>query len=389
MANHNLVEVPSSCLAVSARRGGIEMLEEVAGEWRDLCQQAPHDEPFYHPEWIAAHIRAFTPGAELFVLMVRIENQLRLLLPLIEERRWLSGIPVRAFRTPVNSHSCRFDIVRSPGPEGDAAIRAAWEHLGKLPDWDLLELDQVPPGGGLEAIALAAQESGFEAVQRPLLPSPVVPVPADSEGCNQVPPNSKLRSQLRQVRRQLEAEGTLRLSRIERADFDALQRFYQLEASGWKGKEKSAIACDPSTQQFYQEVAESAARLGYLCLYTLELNDHLLAAHFGLCYRDTYYSPKIAIDENFKKWAPGHLIVSEILRDCCSRGIKTYDITGPHDDWKLKWTSQTRTTFTHFIFSKSLQGRLAHALRFRVRPMLKKIIQQLKVSTVQKGEKNP
>jgi hypothetical protein len=34
------------------------------------------------------------------------------------------------------------------------------------------------------------------------------------------------------------------------------------------------------TRQFYDEKAESAARLGYFSRYMLELNGQLLAAHF-------------------------------------------------------------------------------------------------------------
>lgn len=388
MENRSAVGVTSSSFAVSVRRGGVDVVDQLADEWRDLCQEAPNDEPFYHPEWIGAHIRAFIPRAKVLVLVVRMDGRLRLLLPFVEERGSFDGVPVRMFRTPVNSHPGRFDIVRSPGPESDAAILAAWEHLSKLPGWDVLQFAEIPEGGVLEALALTAQASGFRTAKIPMSPSPIVPVPTDPELLKQMPRSSSMRSKLRQVRRELSGQGPLHLYRVETADRDALRRFYELESSGWKGEEKSAIACDAKTQQFYDEVAKSAARFGYFCLYMLELNGRLLAAHFGLSSRGTYYSPKIAYDESFKQWAPGHLIVSEILQDCCARGIKTYDITGPNDEWKMKWTTEARPKFTQFIFHKGVLGSLAYMLRFRIRPVLKKSALMMKARRhIGEGEK--
>jgi CelD/BcsL family acetyltransferase involved in cellulose biosynthesis len=106
------------------------------------------------------------------------------------------------------------------------------------------------------------------------------------------------------------------------------------------------------------------------------LDGHLLASHLGLSYKGRYFSPKVAYNEDLKQWAPGHLIVEEILRDCAARDVREYDITGPSDPWKAKWTSQTRQQKMQFIFAKGVSGDLAHAIRFRLRPWLKKITGQ-------------
>jgi CelD/BcsL family acetyltransferase involved in cellulose biosynthesis len=80
----------------------------------------------------------------------------------------------------------------------------------------------------------------------------------------------------------------------------------------------------------------------------------------------------VAYNEKFQQYCPGHLIVNEILRDCASRGVSQYDITGPDDDWKIKWTSETRSMCKYFIFRKGIPGCLAYTLKFRVRPTIKK-----------------
>src|SRR5947209_7517069 len=114
--------VTSSSMLVSAHRGGVEVVEHWADAWRNLCDECVDDQPFYHPEWIAAHIRAFTPTATVLLLTVSCEDRLCLVLPLLEDRTLFCGLPLRRLRAPVNSHSCRFDAVRCSGPQGDLAL---------------------------------------------------------------------------------------------------------------------------------------------------------------------------------------------------------------------------------------------------------------------------
>src|ERR1700685_1703074 len=104
-----------------AHCGGVEVVERWADEWRRLCVESPDDQPFYRPEWIAAHIRAFTPAAKVVLLTVSAAGKLLFVLPLLREWAMFNGMPLRRLRAPVSSHSCRFDAVRHASPEGNAA----------------------------------------------------------------------------------------------------------------------------------------------------------------------------------------------------------------------------------------------------------------------------
>jgi len=359
-------EVPPSDLVVASQRGGIELVDQMADEWRGLCDVATNEQPFYRPEWIRAYIRAFVPGASLLLITAKLHGRLCLVLPLVEERGTFSKVPLRKLRSPVNFWAGRFDAVRSSGPEGDAGIIAAWEHLKKLEGWDLLQLRDAPEGGTVSLLAAAARADRFQVFQQPDKPSPYVPIPADPDLLKQMPLNSRLRRELRQVRRQLSEQGPLNFYRVETADRDELERFYQLEASGWKGREGSAILT-LGLRHFFDEIAESAARFGYFTLYLLELKGQLLAAHFGFTQRDCYYSVVVAYNENFRQFSPGHLIISEIVLDCAARGLRGYDATGQDQEWKMKWTNQVRPVSHYHIF-RGPMGSLAYIMATRIRP---------------------
>lgn len=364
------VESGEKSFEVSAQSGGTEVLDRLADEWRALAAQSADDEPFYHPEWIGAIIRTFFPNSRVLVISVRTDGSLKLVLPLLQERAQFFGVPVLRLRSPVNVHSCRFDAVRCASSEGEQAMLAAWRHLKEERAWDLLEFSDIPDESTVEALVGAAQVDGFRTAKVPMRPNPIVGI----EELEKLPRNTRLRGKLRQAHRELSKKGSLRLCRIESANGEVLERFYELEASGWKGREGGAIRNEAKARQFYDDIAQIAAQHGYLSLYTLECDGKLLAAHFGLCHKGRYYSPKLAYDESYREWAVGHLIVSEILRECAVRGIHTYDITGPDDEWKMKWTDQVRRRSMYFVFRDNALGSLAYALRFRLRPAIKRLL---------------
>jgi CelD/BcsL family acetyltransferase involved in cellulose biosynthesis len=345
----------------------------LAPEWRDLCAESADDQVFYRPEFIRAHIRAKIPAARLVIITVRQEERLRFLLPLIEERSTFSKIPVRRLREPADLNCGRFDAVRRAGAQGEAAILAAWRHLREMGGWDLLQLRFSLAGSTTGRLASAAEADGFLTVHESDRPNPYVPVPTDPALLEQMPRNSKLRSQLRQIRRKIAEQGTMELHCVENADPAALDRLFALEASGWKGRGGTAVNDQPAVRQFFNQLAEAAASFGHLCLYMLELNGELIAAHFSLHYRGRCHSPIVAFNEKFRHFAPGHLIVSETLRDCVRRGITGYDITGQDQDWKMKWTNQALPISHHYVFRGPI-GHLAYGAGFRLRSSMRRLL---------------
>ena len=363
----------ASSMRATAQSGGIEVVEHWDEQWRELCDESADDQPFFRPEWIAAHLRAFTPKARVLLVTAASEEKLLFVLPLLREFAIFSGVPVRRLRAPVNPHSHRFDAVRHASREGEESVRAAWSYLDHLGGWDLLQFDDVLEGSTVALLVKAAADAGVHTAKIPTRSNPYVSIPAEAQ-LGELPVNKRLRTQLRSIRRETAKNGQFQFRRFDRVNPEELKRFYDLEASGWKGAEGSAIACQSRVRQFYDEIAQLATHHGYFRMYSLEMNGELLASHFGLAHKGRYFSPKIAYNERFPQYAPGHLIVSEIVQDCAATGVHEYDITGVNDEWKMKWASQVRPKFTYLVFRKSLPGSLAHALRFRIKPALKKLI---------------
>jgi len=358
--------------------GGVELIEKLADEWRRLCDEASR-EPFYRPEWVAAYVRAFAPDEKVVLITVRSGGVLQAVLPMIEERSHYCGIPVTKLRGAANAHSCRFDLVRSAGPDGDAATAAIWRYLSESPGWDLIEFPYVVEGAALEPMANTARLERFPIGLKESMRTPYVPLswiaPADDPILYHT--NPRFRAQVRRKRRQIETGGKLEMRRVTTADPALLQAFYDLEGSGWKGKQGTAIACSEDTRRFYNEIGRYGEQFGYLTLYFLEYDGRPIAAQFGITHGGRYFMPKLAFDENYSQYGPGHLLIHEILRDCVERGLSEYDFTGPWAEYKAKWTSSTRLHSTITIFRHGFFGEALHTAKFKVEEGVKDVLRPL------------
>lgn len=366
-------ECSDTQLTAQTHRGDVQLVEQLAGEWRELCKEGPRDEPFFRPEWIAAYLRAFEPRTPVLLATAHSGERLRAVLPLIEKDTFFCGIPARILRGAGNEHSGRFDLLRSAGEDGDHAVRLIWDALKGRTDWDLIELPYVPEGGAAEQLLRLASDDGFLTGQYESYRSPYISL-VGSDRADLIPRRSDFRHNLRRRLRRAQEKWNVHLRRIDRPDPVALNRFYELEASGWKGKEKTAITCSASPRRFYDEIASVGSRFGYFSLYLLNFDDTLVAGHFGLSYQGHYYSAKVAYDETYGFYGPGHLIIEAILRDILAQGFSEFDFLGPWMDWKESWAREGRTHSFCYVFRPGLLGHALYTAKLKLLTTLRRIV---------------
>ena len=362
-------ELREDHLSVRVQSGGMELVERIADAWRDLCDEAGDNEVFYRPEWALAYFQAFHPKADVVVLSAWRGAQLRGVLPLVRHRVKAYGLPIIKLAVPGNVYSFRAGLTICAGEEGNEVLRELWQSVQKLPQWDVIDIDNVVEGSGLDRLRELALVNGYAAARKRISQTLYLTIgkPVDEKPANQTPwlaeTRPKFRSHLRRSKKQLEEQGALACKHFAAADPAALEKFYALEGSGWKGAEGTAIRCDEKVQRFYTLVAQAAANAGYLSLDFLELNGKPIAAHFGFNLRGRYFLAKAGYDESFRRQGPGQLLVNEILSETPKRGLHEFDFVGPATWDESRWASQRRTNYRIFIFRKSWYGKLLHALR--------------------------
>ena len=104
-------------------------------DWNALVETTS-DAPFYRHEYIRSWLDSFVPGAALKVLTGRDHaGNLVAALPLVAERGFLYGLPVRWLVSPTSTHTARFDLIAA---DRRSAARAFVRTLADDDTWDVI-----------------------------------------------------------------------------------------------------------------------------------------------------------------------------------------------------------------------------------------------------------
>jgi CelD/BcsL family acetyltransferase involved in cellulose biosynthesis len=319
--------------------------DETLAQWSSLGRLGP---PLLAPELALLTARLVREPEPLLVGAAR-RGTLVVALPLARQGRTL-----RALRS---DHTPRVDAIGER-----AAVPALWQAIRSIDGWDTLELRGVPADSflALELPTLARAE-GCRVYVREVSRAPWFEV----EGIEQRI-HRRFRGDMRRLERQL---GGVELERITAFDRAALRDVLRLEASSWKGRVGTAIACEARLVAFYTATARVFAMRGQLNLAFLRARGERIAGCFALEDAQTFHLLKIAHDPAYARFGPGQLLVRETALDAARRGLTRYDLLGQDTAYKMKWTDSVRSHVEIAVYAPSLRGRARCWAREVARPL--------------------
>ncbi|MDW9772915.1 GNAT family N-acetyltransferase [Sinorhizobium meliloti] len=91
-----------------------------------------------------------------------------------------------------------------------------------------------------------------------------------------------------------------------------MEEFLVLEASGWKGRERSAMIMDRFRAAFAREAVNNLAEADSVRIHTLDLDGKAIATVIVLLMAGAAFAWKTAYDERYAKYSPGKLLVAEL-----------------------------------------------------------------------------
>ena len=335
-------------------------------EWRELASQGKNSEPFFQPEWIEAFAGSFGRGNTYLLLSVWKEGRLTGMAPLSRSGFFFGKIPARTYRSLSGIHSGRYDILLDD-TDPERASKAMWRRLAADQWWDVIEVQDVPADGDFFRLMKHANASGFLTGVWPTRKMPFIKIPErDKDPFSNCPKHSKKdRSKMKSKLTKLNSEGRVSFDTIESNHEHALREFIELENSGWKGTNGSAIASNPTTRRFYELMCAGLSSRGLVRIYEMRFNEKLIASDLGFIMNGAFFSVKVAYDESFSRYSPGQLLNRHIIEDLWANGFKIYDLMGAKMPYKMVWTSEVREHSHCYIFRPTLKGKLLHAATMR------------------------
>lgn len=335
------------------------MLESVEADWEALAARvgAP---PFLRAGWLRAWWDAFGDG-QLDVMTVRRGTELAGVLPV---RR--SGDTVAS---PTNWHTPLY------GPVGiDDAARA--ELMAKVFEDDPRRVDlSFLDGGGPDLELLQRGAAGRKVESRTVMRSPYVRIEQDWDSYwGNLSRN--LRSTVRRCRHRLEDRGAVELEVHDgREQLEELMaEGLELEASGWKAEEGTAILSRPDTRRFYEELSRWAAGAGLLRVAFLRVGGRAVAFNLGFETEKRHYLLKLGHDTSLQHAGPGTVLTAEMVSRSFALGHESYEFLGGEDRYKLRWASGCHDRVRAQAFAPSLAGRLDRLVQTRGRAVARRVV---------------
>jgi CelD/BcsL family acetyltransferase involved in cellulose biosynthesis len=316
------------------RHAGTEMMVRVVSDagrlrpylraWEQLAEQALEPNVFYEPWMLLPALQVYGRQAPLeFVLVFQrplgvptAPEQLCGFFP-FERRGGYKDIPAATLRLWHHPH-CYLStpLLHSQHSRPTLAALVHWLRHD-VEGASLVELARIPAEGAFAAL-LAETAAAFD------LPTHMENVHTRAFFCLRDDGDNYIRAalsrshrkDLRRKERRLGAEGDLHFVTLEPGDdLDAWNdAFLSTEASGWKGRQGTALACSEADRVFFLQATHEAHRRGRLRMFGLQLDGQFIAlsCHFRAGLGSYYF--KTAFDERYAACSPGRLLEVEKIR---------------------------------------------------------------------------
>jgi GNAT acetyltransferase-like protein len=327
-------------------------LEKYVPAWEDLAANAIEPNAFYEPWMMMPAIGAFGAGRRLqFALVLANEPARHDGAPLLcgffplEQQNHYQGLsrklPFKTLRLWKHKYCylCT-PLVREGYGQQVIAAFFDWLDAGSH-DCSLMEFRFIAGDGLFNGLLMEYFERHIKLhyISMYFLRAMFRPsIDADTYLCATL--SAKHRKMIRRQERQLSEIGRLEYDALTPDDDVAvwIEEFLRLEASGWKGRENSAIASDESDQSYFRSIAKEAFRQGRLSMLALRLDGRPIAFKCDFHAGRGLFTFRIAFDENYARNSPGMLLEIENVRRLHARS-------------RIEWVDSCNDSF-NFMFNR-------------------------------------
>lgn len=293
-------------------------LEDLKKSWDEFLARCPSGNInlFFTHEWITTWWEHFGAGKKLWVLLVKDEQEIVGIAPLMIGYELYSGIPVRMLGFFRNKHISRADFI-IPFRKREVIRELIKYFHDNSGSWDVLRLVNMPKESG-NMVVLAEELKKSKLRSFPVEPSNLLYYLSLSGTWEDYYENQskKIRKNIRYYQNQLEKAGEFQFVKEDRAD-DAdksMERLFCLEKLSWKYTDNKA-RFSGKDRCFHKSLARKFALTGGLDNRFLYINGKVAGGLHNLIYQNTVYSLLTYYDEVFQDVSPARNIYITILQE--------------------------------------------------------------------------
>lgn len=225
-----------------------------------------------------------------------------------------------------------YDAVGPDCPEATALLARLLEALARR---YIIDLADIPPDGLLLRAA-----SLLNIPTEKNTPCYIINL-ADSEWVDRV----TSRRSRENNRRRLKRAGEVRVVNYGSASQirEHLPELISMHRAAWDGNPDTfAPFSEKMTRDLFHSMGEEGSAVGQIILSSLELDGSPLAMYFGLRSRDWYGVYRTAFNAAYKRFSPGHLLLSQLIQESARNGYAEFDLMRGAHPYKEEYASEVR-----------------------------------------------
>ncbi len=347
--------------------------------WNNLLERSDCNISYLTHEWFTAAYEHLDKDKELCVLLIKDDNEVIGLAPLLLSKEKILGFPIKRIRFINNPNTPYQDFILTEKKEECLQLILQYLKRNSWP-WCIAELHEMrDTSENIKILQKLCDHSNFFFIK--ILQSYSWYLPTNSsweEGLAKIKP--RVRKEFRRKVKRLESLGELKLEVVtEIADIPKhLEVYFDFYARTWKGREPNP--------EFYLNIADSFAKKCNLFLYVLLLNNRPISYLYCIKSGKTLLGIKTTYDPSYYAFSPGiALFYRSIEKMFQDKGIFEFDIGRGNEKFKREWTSQAYEQFSIILGCKDMLNSIYFLSKFKVVPfcrdkiILKNILKGLKV----------
>ncbi len=199
--------------------------------------------------------------------------------------------------------------------------------------------------------------------------------------CGQVISKKQLKNLNRFERKLSDKSHSIKLLSVDKNDdvIMALDKFLELESTGWKGKAGSALANNKDTKKFYYQCWTAFAKAGDARMFLLYNQQDIIAAAIAYEHHSSLYLHKITYDESLSKSSPGSIMVKHIIDYAIEKDGLEMICFNTNPPWISRWHPAIHQLVAVQFFNTNIKGLLLR-LVFSVTNHLKLLKRKLQAT---------
>nr|WP_292234983.1 GNAT family N-acetyltransferase [Mesorhizobium sp.] len=307
---------PERKLAIYPASAGFDLVDELDY----LCTRTIEPNVFFNPRFLAPAMPRLE-DREVRLAVIRdgdeFRSRLRLLVPFSVERPGIPlGVPV------MRTWSSPFGPLGTPLVDRDDPVEVIEDFFAMLsrPHLKLPKVFVLPDirldGPVASLLTSFADSRGLTLVTTGRIERPVLESDADGEDYLKASLRSHHYREFRRLKRRLADLGKLEheVARGPEEIRHAIESFLTLEAAGWKGRERTAMAIDRYRAAFAREAVHGLAEQDMCRIHSLTLDGRTVACLIVFVEAGVAYTWKTAYDETLSAYSPGTLLMIEVTK---------------------------------------------------------------------------